>query len=287
MLTCSSCLFPWLFSVGILAQKAGDGDSLSALWQRGFTQPNINSIIPTSESWSAISNVLLANTPQLGVSLTYVTFNNILTCMVLSGEFSRYKKKRQILRVTDPEGSQRSTFWLSLPYRFSMPLLAFSALLHWAASQTLFLVNITARDPYGAADPDYSVASLGFSSLGLLILVVSLGASIVLTLVTATFFRYPAGVPVVDCNSLAISAACHPLAPRKDESMQRLQYGVMGIDEQGKERIGLSSGPVTPLSAKRGEASNVKGEGAQESQNMLSPSEPPREDLESLHESYS
>lgn len=98
--------------------------------------------------------VLRANTPQILLSLTYLLFNNILTKMVAerewhsfhigtqtggTGDTSANKKKKKTCRITwwkrkekpspkptittktlrtsQPRGSQRSTFFLSLPYR--------------------------------------------------------------------------------------------------------------------------------------------------------------------------
>ena len=221
-------------------------DSFATLWSEGFGSPSANSLVPFTETLSVFSNVLIANTPQLLVSLAYMSLNGLLTCMVLTREFSTFGVKRSGLRVTFPEGEQRSTFWLSLPYRFSIPLLVASTVLHWALSQTLFLAEVTVRDPFGDVDHDRSVSCVGWSALALVILLV-ISSILIIVPVGLGFLRYPHGVPIVESCSIAMSAACHPLPGREGEAKKLLKYGVIGTDVEGNERAGLSSSSVAPL----------------------------------------
>lgn len=85
---------------------------------------------PTTDTSGLILNVLVANLPQLIFSCLYLLYNGILTSMCLAHEYSNYSIRRKSLRVTSPHGDQRSTYWLNLPYIYSIPLLAISALLH-------------------------------------------------------------------------------------------------------------------------------------------------------------
>lgn len=240
-------------------------DSFATLQASGFSAPSANSLVPWTESVSIFGSVLVANIPQLIVSFAYVFLNNLLTCMLLSREFTQFAIRRSGLRVTHPaSGSeQRSTFWLSLPYRFSLPLLVGSAVLHWALSQTLFFAQVTVRDPAGRVDLDRSVSCVGWSALALVILLIVSGVIMIVPILIG-FLRYPSGVPVVESCSLAMAAACHPLLRQRDrnvddqddpiterhgntESESALKYGVIGTDTEGNKRAGLSSRSVKPL----------------------------------------
>jgi len=59
---------------------------------------------------------LVANMPQVIVSYFYMAFNSLLTCMVSGHEWLQYAKNRRPLRVSSPEGQQKSTYYLQLPY---------------------------------------------------------------------------------------------------------------------------------------------------------------------------
>ena len=221
--------------------------SLASLWASGFGYISPQSLINSTQNLPVICNVLVSNAPQLLISFVYVSLNSLLTCLLTSREFANFSHKRSGLRVTAPSGKyQRSTFWLSLPYRFSIPLLGSSILLHWSLSQALFLAEVKVLNLDGTLDNSNTINCVGFSRLGLLMLLLA-GAVMLLALLIPGCLRYPKGVPVVQTCSLAISAACHPLPDKKDEAMQLLKYGVIGIDEDGKERVGFSSSPVRPL----------------------------------------
>ena len=154
------CIILWFVSVSYLLPENGSGDSLATLWSEGFNSIDLSSVIGMTKSLSLLQNIFLANGIQLAISCAYLSFNGLLTYMVLSREFITYGQKRRGRRVSGPTGHQRSPYWLSLPYRFSVPLLIFSSLMHWALSQTIFLVYVTALDPNGNIDQSQSVAGL-------------------------------------------------------------------------------------------------------------------------------
>src|SRR4051812_18450004 len=95
-------------------------------------------------STSVIPHILLANLPQAVVSFINLVYNWQFTAMLAQREWSNYAIKRAPLRVTTPSPSQRSTYFLQLPYAFSVPLLLAAVVLHWFISQSIFLVRITA-----------------------------------------------------------------------------------------------------------------------------------------------
>ena len=54
-----------------------------------------------------------------------------------------------LLRVTEPCGLQRSTYYLQLPYLYAIPLLIVSTLLHRLVSQSIFIAHIAVYERRG------------------------------------------------------------------------------------------------------------------------------------------
>src|SRR5882762_8193321 len=75
------------------------------------------------------------------------------TGMLAGLEWSQMAWQKKSLRVSqNPQGEQRSSYFLQLPYRYAIPLLGFSAVMHWLVSRSIFvLVAVTAEkdDPQG------------------------------------------------------------------------------------------------------------------------------------------
>lgn len=179
-----------------------------------------------------MGSIFVTNAPQALISYLYVAFNALYTCMLLSREWSRYGPARKPLRVTTPLGQQRSTYWLQLPYRYALPLTLLSGLLHWLASQSLFMVSVTILD----ADrlPARKLATCGYSPVAI-ILTTAVGSAIVLGGLAMAVRRYPPRMPLASSCSAAISAACHP--PEGDSSAALLPV-MWGAVEGGKEGVG-------------------------------------------------
>jgi hypothetical protein len=126
---------------------------------------------------SLMENVLLANTPQLAISFVYVLYNNCLNRMMLGREYSGYARHRKPLRVSRPEGEQRSTYRLQLPYRYSAPLMGTMAVLHWLVARSIFLVEINVFD-YDANPMAEKVSACGYSSMAIVLALFVSGAII-------------------------------------------------------------------------------------------------------------
>ena len=128
-------------------RKLSVSSSLSSLWDIGFGAVNANSLVVTgitsTGSGGLLLNILLANLPQGIFSFLYLTYNGLYTCMLPADEWSRFAHQRKSLRVTSPTGPQRSTYYLHLPYLYSIPLLILSGALHWLVSQSIFLARVT------------------------------------------------------------------------------------------------------------------------------------------------
>jgi hypothetical protein len=116
--------------------------SFAALVRLGFGATDPRTIFQ-SPLHTVISNVLVANVPQVVLSFVYLSFNGLFTAMLLGYEWFTYTRQHKGLRVTTQRrASQRSTYFLSLPYRFALPLMVVSGTLHWLVSQSIFLVAI-------------------------------------------------------------------------------------------------------------------------------------------------
>ena len=127
---------------------------------------------------------------------------------------------------------------LQLPYRFAIPLMILSGLLHWMASQSIYLVDIDREVAPGVdLQPGFST-TLGYSLLAI-VCFMSLGLLMVLALVTTSARRFRTGMPVVGNCSAAISAACHlPESSRRDILKLPLQWGEILVEDTKDAGVG-------------------------------------------------
>jgi hypothetical protein len=204
--------------------------SVSELWKIGFGTVAGNNLL--NKSTSLIGGVLLASSPQVALSYLNLAFNALYTNMFIAQEWSSYLHNRKTLRVTCPTGQQRASYWLSVPFRYAIPMTVVSGLFHWLASQSLFMVQITVTQVLTREIvPTQQISTCGYSPF-----------AIILTTVTATFialggivvgkFEYPAGMPMAGSCSMAISAACHPPLGDVDAHLKPVQWGVVSHEEQ-------------------------------------------------------
>jgi hypothetical protein len=92
---------------------------IKTLWDLGFGTVNTNSVVGVAPR-GLIATTLFANLPQGILSFLYLTYNGLFSCMLGSLEWSRFGRFRKTLRVTAPEGGQRSTYYLQLPYTYAL-----------------------------------------------------------------------------------------------------------------------------------------------------------------------
>ena len=191
-----------------------------------------------------LESVFLANSPQLLFSFLYYLYNGLVTCMLAAEEQSHYGKARKSLRVSAPEGHQRSSWFLSVPYRYGIPLTLTSGLLHWLISQALFLVRVVMYEENGGEAGSDTVSGVGFSPIGI-VMALTLATILVLVLVALGLLRkYPGGetaVPLMGTSSAAISAACHPPKEDKYAHLLPVSWGVVGVDEDGARRFAFTT----------------------------------------------
>ena len=230
-----SCRFSACMTVSIylyhLATESGLVKGVGS--NLGMGKPNIDTLLFDGTDIIALS--LVANTPQLVFSALYLLCNGLFTSMLAVAEYNDFATQRKTLRVTRPKGEQRSTYYLSLPYRYSLPLIAVSVFMHWLLSQCIFLVKINALDVHGRRleDPYEQVTACGWSPLPMFITIV-IGGTCMIALVGFSLRRLRSNMPLVSCCSAPLSAACHPPPGDEDASLKPVMWGeVQGDSSDG------------------------------------------------------
>ncbi|PPJ52789.1 hypothetical protein CBER1_11444 [Cercospora berteroae] len=245
------CIMLLVLGLGLVMLGTGG----NRVWTFGTLNPN--NLVEFSLGLSVTTNVILANVPQVAISFAYIFYNNIMTCMVMAGEFAKFASTRKPLRVSRPRGAQRSTFWLSLPYRYSVPMLVASALLHWAIARSLFFVKIDVKDPNGnlitsaanAENGDYASGYTGCAySPGAALAALALWIAFIATLIFYSIKRLHPSIPVAASCSRALSAASHCPRTDVDAAILPLQYGIFVEEDDDTlyEKVGFSSESVEP-----------------------------------------
>lgn len=193
----------------------------------GFGAVDASSLIGTDDyimTKSEAGQVVIANIPQAVYSLIYLLFNNILTRMLLAYEWSHLSLKKKPLRVSSPIGKQRSTYFLQLPFRYALPLLTLSAIMHWLVSQGLFFVKF--RVVAHGTPVDTSAHTLGWSAIAIIFVLIC-GSLMTLAVILLGFRSYPVGIPFARSCSRVIAAACHNQDGARVR-LEALQWGDVG-----------------------------------------------------------
>ena len=210
------------------------------IWDsKGFSQTTPDTLL-LNLSTSYVGMELLANTPQVAVSLLYLFLNDTLTRMLLAADYNKYAVSRRPLRVSFPRGEQRSTFYLTIPYRYSVPFLLVFTLIHWLASEGMFYVQILPYDIYG--HPVYSaiVMTCSVSTIPFQIsMFLAIAIFFVIAFLGAKKFRSQAMPTVFEC-SLALSAACHPPADDSKAAFKAVMWGAVERGDSEEECLHCS-----------------------------------------------
>ncbi|KAJ6441118.1 hypothetical protein O9K51_06913 [Purpureocillium lavendulum] len=163
--------------------------------------------------------VLLANVPQGVLSVSYLSFNSLITQLSVAKEWALMSTGFHPLRVTSPSGEQVATHLLGLPYSWSVPCIALGILLHWLVSNSCY-VFMTDGGFYGSwtGSPtmtnntlglsDFGFVGLGYSTVAIMISIVIFAITICIPILLGVW-RLPGNNVIVGSNSLAIAAACH------------------------------------------------------------------------------
>jgi len=182
--------------------------------------------------------VLLANTPQVIASIAYFFYNSMLTAMLLADEFNDYAAERKPLRVSWPKGYQRSAYYLSLPYRYSIPLMITHTILHWLVSQSVFFVEVILYDMTGNLTPERLI-TCGYSPMAIIFLI-SLGTLMTFPIIGLGFKHFKNNMPLAGSCSAAISAACHP-PPGGGDALKPVMWGEVSKPPVKNKHMKISS----------------------------------------------
>jgi hypothetical protein len=244
-------------------REEGASVDLKSLWNLGFGSINVLTIIvshlPSTGAAAVISNALVANTPQLILTLIYFTYNSVFTSMWMAAEWDSFSQRRKGLRVSQqPTGTQRSTYFLQLPHRVAVPLMVTCGLLHWLVSQSMFLVNVegywwdndtgdyTQSEVPGVNSSDFNRISCGFSPMPILfVILIGIGMLVMAIFIGSLPLRL--GMPLAGSCSFVISACCHPEADEVEEgkvALKQLQWGVTSVRASGIGHCSFSSREV-------------------------------------------
>ncbi|KAL6915311.1 hypothetical protein FSST1_006806 [Fusarium sambucinum] len=173
---------------------------------------------------SLLGLTTIANIPQLLLSICYMALNGLVTRMMAEFEWSQYSTRFRSLRVTSPSGQQRSTYRLQLPYRWSIPILLISVLLHWVYSNCIYVSNYNYYDSNLPYDLVGTSRGLKHSTLAILIALV-LSSIIAAVPLILSQIRLPGNITLGGSNSKVISAACH-CTPRSSSSSAEMSLGL-------------------------------------------------------------
>ncbi|KAJ5601238.1 hypothetical protein N7510_010772 [Penicillium lagena] len=243
---CALALFICMLLLGYGLHVTSDD---TGAWMLGLGATSSQTLIHGVWPTSTIANTLIANCPQLIFSMLYFAINGLLSAMALAHEWSQYAVQRKGLRVSAcPTGSQRTSYFLSLPFRYSLPMTAVSATLHWLISQSLFLVKVFAYNTDGNRDPGQDVVTCAWSPVATLSVIIIGGLCFFVLIGMGVFRKFESGMPVASSCSLAISAACQPVPERIKEidpisATLPLKWGVMNAGSE-REHCGFSSEEV-------------------------------------------
>ncbi|KAI1108456.1 hypothetical protein F5Y14DRAFT_83968 [Nemania sp. NC0429] len=243
-----------LLGLGIISLKSRylptDIPGLSALGFGALGQYTfLNNGLSGGGSAGFVRSVLVANLPQLIISFLYLFYNSMVSTFLVQREFSRMhlEKNRKTLRVSEPVGIQRSSYFISLPLKYGIPLYASSAVLHWLASQSLFLARIAALKPDGTTDEANSFSDPATSPLAIFVTIL-VGFGFLLVVVILGFRKYDGTMRMVATNSLAISAACHALQEDRADAYQLpIRWAVVEVNAEGVGHCAFTTAPDSEI----------------------------------------
>jgi len=175
--------------------------------------------------------VIMANIPQICISIAYLLFNNQISRLWLEREWRSFYLKRKLPRTGVESGpGTRSSRWLQLPYMLSGLLIAVSICLHWLASQAVFLVE------------SYQVA---FQGMTIILYVMPLPAivlacvwtALVLTITIIYFLPQRSPMPVMCGSARVVLASCYSLVELPEDG---IMWGDITISGSSKRKAGFS-----------------------------------------------
>ena len=245
-------VFWWVSALGIVIFGIwewiliGQGMSWSDHWKRfglGSIDP-ATSIVPGGSDYQEGSantfplQVIIANLPQLWLSIGYLLWNNQISRIWMEREWRAFYNRRRVPRVSyDTEVAEKgvvATRWLQLPYWLTFLLIALNTVLHWLVSQTLVVVEIL---PSTTKPANFY---LNFSPIAIICIG---GASTILILFMTIYYFIPIStwMPLMAGSVKMVLESCSRLDP------QLPRGGIMWGDISTNQRRLAGFGPVVDL----------------------------------------
>jgi hypothetical protein len=193
---------------------------------------------PRTRTMGFIGSALCSNLAQIVSSFLYLAYNGLYTCMHMAYEYSSYAVWRKPLRVTDPKGEQRTTYWLQLPFTYAIPLILASSILHWLVSQSVFLADVSIWSN-GVEAKDENITAIGYSCAPMIGVLV-LGGLLLLTLGILIDRNLPYHMPIAGSCSFALAAHAHRPEGDLDAAVLPVKWGVVEEPSAG-EGVGQCS----------------------------------------------
>ena len=190
-----------------------------------------------------------SNLGQLLVTTLYLAINSFFTRMLAADELHAFSTTngRKPLRTTDPLRGQRTRFFLHIPLRYAVPMMASMFVLHFFVSQAAIAVRMNVYDFEGKYSASDSFATL-FASFNGAISTTVWALALVLILHGMALRRLRTeNMPFMAGNSLAISAACHPPKSDTDAATKSVAYGAFYDMDNSTTRAGFTSYNVRKL----------------------------------------
>ncbi|KAJ5769280.1 hypothetical protein N7520_003839 [Penicillium odoratum] len=175
---------------------------------------------------SFYSHILFANIWQVAVSIVYVQCQALLSSLLVADEWGRFALSKKTARVSHPIGLQRSTYFISLPWKYGGTLLGVMILLHWLISQSVFLIQIESFSSDGTVYTPWNQSADGYSILPIICAIV-VGLSLIFALAMCGLRRLSTDIPLASTCSAAISAACHAPEEDKQTYLFPIRWGVV------------------------------------------------------------
>ncbi|KAK7947830.1 uncharacterized protein PG986_008716 [Apiospora aurea] len=187
-----------------------------------------------------VATLICINMPQLILSFIYLTINMLHTQLQVEKEWNSYGLSYRPLRVSYPKGQQTSTYWLQLPFRYSIPMIGTSALLHWLIRSDIEKTAYNERLRNEFRLPEDTFVGMGYSDTSMFILLL-LGPISILSPLLFRQLKIQSDMVFGGTNSLILSAACHiPRAP----SQLAIRTGLAYTEEDGEYLISVSRQPL-------------------------------------------
>lgn len=247
LFVCFAAMFASLSACIVFGVAALAPPTLRHAWSLGIGNVRTQNLIltwslPRSGTSAILTTAIMVNTPQFLLSLLCLAYSRTLTLFHMGSYWDRFGTYSAVpgdevtvdthrpLRVSEPQGDQRKTYRFDLPIKYVGSLAVASSLLHWLASQSIFLANISIIPRDNTQPLVDEITTCAYSPQALLWLV-AVGVLMATYLIIHGSRRLGGVMPIVSSNSLAISAACQVHVQGGKAARERLVRGKLAWGE--------------------------------------------------------